>query len=156
MVLMIALVVLALGMVGYFYATAKVTISAYKADGVQATQRADEFAQIKEQVEQDAFQGTLFTSASIGEAADYAFITYTLRLDNACLVPIDSIEVQVEPDARDVLQLADGKVHSLDAKAQGDITATILTAADSHSIRELVVTYYVWGVSFSIRQTFGG
>ncbi len=71
-------------------------------------------------------------------------------------MPIDSIEVQVEPDDRDVLQLADGKVHSLDAKAQGDITATILTAADSHSIRELVVTYYVWGVSFSIRQTFGG
>ncbi len=156
MVLMIALVVLALGMVSYFYATAKVTLSAYKAEGVQATERADKFAQIKEQVEQDAFQGTLFTNAAIGDAADYAFITYTLRLDNACLVPIDSIEVQVEPDSKDVLQLGDGKVHSLDAKTQGDITATILTAADSHSIRELVVTYYVWGVSFSIHQTFGG
>jgi hypothetical protein len=41
---------------------------------VQATQRADELAQIKERWA-GCLQGTLFTSASIGEAADYAFIT---------------------------------------------------------------------------------
>ncbi len=156
MFLMIAMVVLALGLVGYFYATAKVTIAAYNAEGVQASTRAELFEQIKAQAAQNTFQGTLFTDTPLGEVTDYAFITYTLRLNNQSLIPLDMIEVQVEPDTRDVLQLGDGKVHSLDVKAQGDISATILTAADSHAIREVVVTYYVWGVSFSIRQTLGG
>ncbi|MEA5146468.1 MAG: hypothetical protein VB041_10585 [Candidatus Limiplasma sp.] len=66
------------------------------------------------------------------------------------------IEVQVVPNASDVLQIGDLSVRHLEAKSQGDVTATILTAKDSHTIRELIVTYYVWGISFSIRETYGG
>jgi hypothetical protein len=157
MILMIVLVVAALGAVGYFFATAKVTVAAYKAEGVPAAQQAALFEQLKTQVAQNEFQGTLFiTGRTLGNAEDYAFITYTLRLSNQCLVPIDMVEVQVVPDDGDVLQTGDTAVHSLDAKSQGDITATLLTAVNSNSIRELIVTYYVWGVSFSIRQTYGG
>lgn len=156
MILMIALVVLALALVGYFFATAKVSIAAYKAEGIQASARADQFEQIKAQVEAGAFEGTLFQTGALGSADQYAFITYTLRLNNQCLVPVDMVEVQVVPDPGDVLQIGDLSVRSLDAKSQGDITATILTAKDSNSIRELIVTYYVWGVSFSIRETYGG
>jgi len=156
MIVMIALVVLSLALVGYFFATAKVSIAAYKAEGIQATERADLFGQIKQQVAQNAFQGTLFQTGPLGEADQYALITYTLRLSNQCLVPVDMVEVQVVPDPKDVLQIGDLTVHSLEAKSQGDITATILTAKDSNSIREMIVTYYVWGVSFSIRETYGG
>ncbi|NCB36636.1 MAG: hypothetical protein EOM58_11410 [Clostridia bacterium] len=156
MILMIALVVLSLALVGYFFATAKVSIVHYSANGVPATEQQAVFDTLKTQIAQKSFQGTLFQTAEPGEAADYAFITYTLRLSNQCLVPIDMVEVQVVPDPADVLQLGDLNVHSLDAKSQGDITATLLTSKNSHSIRELIVTYYVWGVSFSIRETYGG
>ena len=156
MIFMIALVVLALLLVGYFYATAYVSIAAFKAEGISAAERADQFASIKAELNQNAFIGTRFSTAALGEAADYALITYTLRLSNQCLVPIDMVEVQVVPDPADIAQLGDLTVHSLDAKSQGDITATILTARDSNSIRELIVTYYVWGVSFTIRETYGG
>ena len=156
MIFMIALVVLALLLVGYFYATARVSIVAYKANGVSAAEKPDDFAQAKEALAQNAFIGTRFSMAALGDAADYAFITYTLRLSNQCLVPIDMVEVQVVPDPSDIAQLGDLTVHSLDAKTQGDITATILTAKGSNSIRELIVTYYAWGVSFSIRETYGG
>jgi hypothetical protein len=155
-IFMVALVVLTLGLVGYFYGTANVSIAAYRAEGFQATERPELFESVKSAVANGTFEGTLFQTGALGEAADYAFITYTLRLSNQCLVPIDTIEVQVVPDAKDVLQIGDLAVHSLDAKSQGDITATILTAKDSHSVRELIVTYYVWGVSFSIRETYGG
>ena len=156
MIVMIALVVLTLALVGYFFASAKVTIAAYNAGGGIATGNQALFDQIKAQVAKDAFIGTQFKKEPLGNAEDYAFITYTLRLSNQCLVPIDMIEVQVVPGTSDVLQIGDLAVHSLDAKTQGDITATILTAKDSHAIRELIVTYYVWGVSFTIRTTYGG
>ena len=155
MIFMIALVVLALLMVGYFYATARVSIVAYDARGVSASQRADEFARVKTALAQDALIGTRFSAAPLGEAADYAFITYTLRLSNQCLVPVDMVEVQVVPDPGDIAQIGDLTVYSLDAKTQGDITATILTVKESNAIRELIVSYYVWGVSFTIRETYG-
>lgn len=156
MILMIALVVLSLALVGYFFATAKVSIVQYSASGTPATEQQTLFDELKTKIAQKSFQGTQFQTAELGEAADYAFITYTLRLSNQCLVPIDMVEVQVVPDPADVLQLGDLNVHSLDAKSQGDITATLLTSKNSHSIRELIVTYYVWGVSFTIRETYGG
>ena len=156
MFLMVALVVLALLLVGYFFATARVSISAYRAEGSPATERSVQFEQIKTALAQGAFIGTRFQTGELGAVEEYAFITYTLRLNNQCLVPVDMVEVQVVPDPNDVAQLGDVSVHSLDAKTQGDITATILTTRDSHSVRELIVTYYVWGVSFSIRETYGG
>ena len=156
MYLMITLVVLALCVVGYFFATAKVTITAYDAKGVQATQNQTLYDQLKNDVSQNTLQGTLFKTGALGDAADYAFITYTVRLSNQCLVPIDMVEIQVEPDPEDVLQIGDTSVHSLNARSVGDITATILTVKDMDAVREVIVSYYVWGVSFTIRQTIGG
>ena len=156
MYLMITLVVLALGVVGYFFATAKVTITAYDAKGAQATQNQALFDQLKDDVAQNTLQGTLFKTATLGNATDYAFITYTVRLSNQCLVPIDMVEIQVEPDPEDVLQMGDTAVRSLNARSVGDITATILTAKNKDAVREVIVSYYVWGVSFTIRQTIGG
>lgn len=156
MYLMITLVVLALGVVGYFFATAKVTITAYDAKGAQATQNQALFDQLKNDVAQNTLRGTLFKTATLGNATDYAFITYTVRLSNQCLVPIDMVEIQVEPDPEDVLQIGDTAVYSLNARSVGDITATILTAKDKDAVREVIVSYYVWGVSFTIRQTIGG
>ncbi len=156
MFLMIALVVLALLVVGYFYATARVSIAAYKAEGVAASENAALFAQTQEALARGTFEGTVFNDAALGPIENYAWITYTLRLSNQCLVPVDMVEVQVVPDPQDVLQMGNAAVQALEAKTMGDVTATILTAKDSHSIRELIVTYYVWGVSFSIRETYGG
>ncbi|MDD3411348.1 MAG: hypothetical protein PHY12_11130 [Eubacteriales bacterium] len=153
---MAALLLVTLGVTGYFFATANVRIAAYKAEGMQATANQPLFEQLKAQVADETFEGTLFQTGELGSIEDYAFITYTLRLSNQCLVPIDMVEVRVVPGSGDALQIGDLAVHSLGAQSQGDITATILTAKDSHAIRELVVTYYVWGVSFTIQETYGG
>lgn len=155
-ILVAVILVLTLGMVGYFYATARVSIAAWKAEGISAGAQSEAFESIKQQVRDKTFTGTLFQEQELGNAEDYAFITYTLRLNNQCLVPINMIEVRIVPGSDDVLQLSDLQVHSLNAKSQGEVTATILTRKDSHAIRELVVTYYVWGVSFTITDTYGG
>jgi hypothetical protein len=156
MFVMIALVVLALGVVGYFFLTAKVSVTASGAQGQLASQNTALFDQLKTQLDESSFQGTRFSTDALGNAEDYAFITYTVRLSNQCLVPIDMVEVQVEPDAGDVLQIGDISVHSLKSRSVGDITATILTTKNNDAAREVVISYYVWGVSFSIRRAIGG
>ena len=90
------------------------------------------------------------------DASDYVYLEYTLRIRNNCLVPIDMIEVQVIPHSDDILQTVDLGVRSLDLKSEGDLKVRVLAPKDTHPIREMIVTYYVWGVSFSLRTTFGG
>ena len=155
MLFMIALVIVAVLIVGYFFFTAKVTVADCDSTGRAASTQPDLFQQMKEYVALDAFPGVMFSDEPIGDAAEYAFITYTLELSNECLVPIDRIEVQIIPRAGDVLQIGDTQVHSLSPKTSGSVTATILTQKDSHSVREVKITYYVWGVSFTIRTTCG-
>jgi len=155
MLFMIALVIVVVVVVGYFFFTVKVTVADCSISGSAATLQPELFQQIKQYTELDAFQGTLFTDEAIGDAEDYAFITYTIQLSNQCLVAVDTIEIQVIPEDGDVLQIGDYTVHSLDAKTSGSVSATILTAKNNHSVRDVVITYYVWGVSFSIEYTCG-
>jgi hypothetical protein len=155
MLFMIALVIVVVVIVGYFFFTAKVTVADCESTGRSAITQPDLFQQVKEYVALGAFPGVIFSDVGIGDAADYAFITYTLELSNQCLVPIDMIEIQIVPQDGDILQLGDFAVHSLQPKTNGSVTATILTRRDSNAVREVLITYYVWGVSFSIKTTCG-
>ena len=65
------------------------------------------------------------------------------------------IEVKVVPQADDILQVADLQVKSLDLKSEGDLTVQILAPKDTHPIREMIVTYYLWGVSGNVKTMYG-
>ena len=97
----------------------------------------------------------MYTSAPIGDAANYQFYTYTVRLKNSCFLAADMVEVQVTPMEGDVLQIGDTSAKVLAARTTGDIQATILTDINMHAVRELNVTYYMWGLPFTLRTTYG-
>lgn len=149
------LIVMAL-MVGYLFLTAEVRVTSVAVEGVSAADDPAAFEALKTSVVDETFQGTLYQKPLVwGEAGDYVYLNYTLRLRNDCLVPIDMIEVQVVPQATDILQIGDFTVKSLDPKSEGDLSVRILVPKDTHSVRELIVTYYVWGVSFNLKTTYG-
>ena len=153
-VLIVLLVIIAFLLVGYFFATASVSITAFGATGKQCADHVEEFNSIKAALEDETFIGTRFSFEPLKEAQDYALITYSVRLSNQCLVPIDMIEIQVVPDPTDILQLGQTKVYSLQPKSEGEFSATVMVPRESHSVRQLIVTYYVWGVSFDVKATY--
>ena len=143
-------------MVVYLFLTAEVRVTGVEVVGVSVAQDPAAFETLKNSVVEETFQGTLYQKPLEWEdPSEYVYLTYTLHIRNDCLVPIDMIEVQVVPQATDILQIGDFSVKSLDAKSEGDLTAQILAPKDTHSVRELIVTYYVWGVSFSLKTTYG-
>lgn len=143
-------------MVGYLFLTAEVRVTSVAVEGVSAADDPAAFEALKTSVVDETFQGTLYQKPlEWGEPGDYVYLNYTLRLRNDCLVPIDMIEVQVVPQATDILQIGDFTVKSLDPKSEGDLSVRILVPKDTHSVRELIVTYYVWGVSFNLKTTYG-
>ena len=152
----VSLLLVTVLLVGYLFATSHVTVLKMTAEGVSAGNDPAVFEQVKTAVEEQTFQGTLFQKPlEWKEAGEYAWITYTIRLHNGCLVPLDMIEAQVVPQSTDILQTADLQVHSLAMRSDGDLQVTSLTDASAHPVREVIVSYYVWGVSFSKKATLG-
>ena len=144
-------------LVGYFFLTAEVQVTAISAQGIPAGNDTAAFEQLKSAVTEGTFQGTLYQKPlEWKDASEYVYLTYTLRIRNNCLVPIDMIEAQVVPQSTDILQMGDFEVRSLEAKSEGDLTVRVLAPKDTHPVREIIVTYYVWGVSFNLKTTYGG
>lgn len=141
--------------VGYLYLTANVTVEAVGVTAVEASTQAALFEDLRLQQEEHRVLGTAYVSTPLGDAANYQFFTYTVRLKNNCFVTADMVEVQVTPMDGDVLQIGDGTAYALPARTTGDISATILTDIRMHAVRELNVTYYMWGVPFTIKTTYG-
>lgn len=143
-------------LVGYLFLTAQVQVMDIQVKGTPASADAQAFEKLKQSVLDETFQGTLFQKPLEWKDADeYVYLTYTVRLRNSCLVPIDMVEAQVVPQSSDILQVAQLDVRSLDLKSEGDLTVTILAPKDTHSVREMIITYYLWGVSGSVKALSG-
>lgn len=152
---MVVLLLAAVAGVGYLYATAQVTVEALGAQAHEAQSQQATFDDLKRRLENGTVLGTVFQDDPLGDSADYAFFTYTVRLRNDSLLTADMIEIQIVPTDKDVLQMGDTSPKSLAPRSRGDITGTILTKRDSDAMREIIVTYYIWGRSFSITETYG-
>ena len=132
------------------------TVESVGVIAVEAATQPELFSQLRQQVESGSVLGTAYTSQTwLDGAENYQFYTYTLRLRNDCFVPADMIEVQVTPMDGDVLQIGDYSVKQLTARTTGDLQVTILTAIGMHPVRELNVSYYVWGMPFTLKTTYG-
>ncbi|MBE5794037.1 MAG: hypothetical protein E7323_05075 [Clostridiales bacterium] len=151
----VAILVVMLLMLGYLFLSAEVTVSVVGAEMVSA-EMVPQFAELKESLIEDTFIGTVYQKPSQWkQPADYAYVTYTVHVNNGCLVPIEMIEVQVVPQPSDIAQIGNVQNASLKAKSEGDLTTTILASAGGNPARELIVSYYVWGVSFQLRTIAG-
>ena len=154
-IFLVILVIAALAGIGYLYFTSNITVSFVSVTATDPASQLDTFDQVKAAVENDTFVGTRYSSAPLTGAEDYLFYTWTVHLENQSFLPADTIEIQVTPMAGDALLIGDTTLHSLSARDHTDLSATILTARDKHSVREAIVSWYVWGLPFSARITLG-
>lgn len=153
-IICVALLLVTVLGVGAHYLTANVTILAQSVSAVEATNQQELFNSLASQVRTGAVVGTAYVTAQeLSGAEDYVFYTYTFRLENNTSLPAEMLEVQITPMGGDILQIGSDQVLTLPAHSIGDLTATILTSRDMHAIREVNITYYIWGIPFTVRTT---
>ncbi len=153
-ILSVLVLIAALVGVGYLYMSANIFVEAVGVVAVDAPSQSDAFEALKEQVRLGAVLGTPYVPAQeLKDAEHYQFFTYTVRLRNNCAVPADMVELQVTPMSGDILQIGSYQDVKLPAHQTTDVTATILTDVNMHAIREVNVTYYIWGVPFTMKTT---
>lgn len=155
-ILMVIALVVAVCGVGYLYMTANVSVVAVGMTATEATVQQATFDKLKTDLTQNSLIGTSFQNdTELGEAQAYQFYTYTVRLRNFSMLTCDMVELQVTPREGDVLQMGNEQSKALSAGATGDISATVLTSVESLPVRELIITYYVWGIPFTVKTTYG-
>ncbi len=153
-ILSVLILIVTLVGVGYLYMTANIVVEAVGVIATDAASQPELFRDLQEQVRLGAVVGTPYVGAQeLSGPENYQFFTYTVRMRNNCAVPADMVELQVTPMSGDVLQIGSFADVKLPAGQTVDVSATILTAVNMHAIREVNITYYIWGVPFTMKTT---
>ena len=140
--------------VGYLYMNANVFVEAVGVIATDAVSQYELYEDLRDQLRLGAVAGKPYIAATeLSGPENYQFLTYTIRLRNNTSVPADMVELQVTPMAGDVLQIGSFEDVKLPAGRSVDATATILTDVNMHPIREVTITYYIWGVPFTMKTT---
>ena len=145
------LLVICLGLLGYVYFTADITVDTIQTVAMDAATQQPTFDAIQQQMELNQFIGTIYEDTVPRAVEEYQFIVYTIRLKNTSAIPAERVEVQVNPVQGDVVQIGDTLKRTLAPLSQGDINATILTRKGVHAHRQLKITCYLWGIPFTIQ-----
>ena len=152
-VLMLLLIALA-GVVGYGLFNTDLKVIGKSVQMVPATERAAEFAALREAVQKQSLLGTVLKKGDLGGSEGYSYYIYTLRLKNQGLVQAEMVEVQIAPMSSDVLFYGEtGEVKIAPGETR-DVWCVLLTKGTPHPVRDLRVTYYLWGHPHEVKYTY--
>ena len=154
-IILVLLVVAALVGVGYLWFSSSLEVSFTSVVATDPSVQTDAFSQVKKALENETFVGTRYSNAELGGPEGYIFYTWTVHLENRTFLPVDTVEIQLTPMSGDVLLYGDPNEHTCPARDGTDLSATILTSRNAHSVREAIVSWYAWGLPFSTRITLG-
>lgn len=119
-----------------------------------ANELPDWFEKDKTAVERNALIGTRIRQGEVGNAEDYQYHVYTLRVQNKGLVDAEMVEVQIAPTAGDVLYYGENGKVDIKAGETRDIFCVLLCDKGSHAVRNIYLTYYLWGHPNEVKFTY--
>ena len=154
-IIIIVLCLAAVGGLGWLYLSSNISVSFVSCIATDAVTQPDYYNQLKKQISENSFTGTLFSPDLPETPETCQFYTFNVRMENRAFIPAEVIELQVTPMKEDLLQIGDPDSRSLASGRSAEFSATILTTKEMHNVRELTVTYYVWGLPLSAKLTTG-
>lgn len=152
-IVLMVLVLLTGAVIGYELFHTAVEVTGATVQAFSASEREQEFQALRHAAEQNAVQGTLLRAAEWQSSGQYSYRVYTLRLKNPGLIPAEMVELQVVPIAEDVLFYGETGEIDLGPGAERNISVVLLTEGQPHPVREIKITYYLWGHPQEVKFT---
>ena len=137
--------VAALLLAGYviWASDARVSAEGYRVEA--AADRADSFSGIVSALNSGSDAIVSFDSADIGDADDYVFVTYTIRIRNSDLIPIEWIDLEIENQPDDILFVKPA-VQDIPALNQSLLSYTLMVRRGAVNYeRAATLSYYIYG-----------
>ena len=153
-IILLALVLAVGGVLGWelFHTNLQVTGKALQT--LPARDRAPQYDALRTVVARQSLLGTVLKKTEMGPAENYSYYIYTLRLKNNGLVPAEMVEMQVAPIENDVLFYGDTSETVIPPGQEKDVWVVLLTEGTPHSVRDLYITYYLWGHPQEVKFTY--
>lgn len=140
---------------GYVYYGAQMQIEGITAQVTPATEVQATYDDILAQLDNGSFLGTKYHETEFLMPESFAFLSLTVRMQNRGMFPMDWIQIEVQPDAADILQLPADRTPTLAGSSRGDFSTTLLTRTGADQTRTVTVTYYVLGKQMSVTYQMG-
>ena len=153
-ILLIVLVLAAGGVIGYGLFNTSLQVIGKGLQVFPAQERPMEFETLRMAVEQKSLVGTMLQQGNLGPSSDYTYYMYTLRIKNPGLVDAEMVELQIAPISQDVLFYGDLAEITIPAGETRDIWCVLLTKGAPHAVRDIYITYYVWGHPQEVKFTY--
>ena len=142
--LFVIVVLCALG-AGYVLWASDAALTAGGYQVVAAADSGDQFEKALSDIANVRDNVTLFTDETPGGADQYVFVTYTIRVRNADLVPFEWIDLSVRSKEGDVL-LVKPAVQDIPALNQSLLSFTLMAQRGLIDYeRQATLSYYVYG-----------
>ena len=153
-IILTLLVLIAAGCLGYALFNTDLHVVGKSLEVLPAAQRTAEFDALKSAMQRQSLLGTVLKTGEIGAAEEYTYYIYTLRLENKCLIPAEMVELQISPMDSDVLFYCDTKETIIPAGETRDVWCVLLTKGTPHAVRDIYITYYLWGHPQEVKYTY--
>ena len=137
----------------YIYLNTNLEVVSVSVNSIEARNISDKFIADREDLTNGIKTGRVFTN-ELNNGNDYYYIEYTMQLENNLLVDAESLELQVVPKNGDVYQSLSNVLPIIKRNEKAELKANLLSKKTAMGIREFVVSYYVWGIPFSLNYTF--
>lgn len=137
----------------YMYLNTNLEVISVSVKSIEARNMSDKFFADREDLTNGTKTGRVFTN-ELNNGNDYYYIEYTMQLENNLLVDAESLELQVVPKNGDVYQSLTNVLPIIKRNEKAELKANLLSKTTTMGIREFVVSYYVWGIPFSLNYTF--
>lgn len=152
--ILMALTVLAGGVLLYALFHSSLTVTAKGMQAISAADRAADFDQHRLSLQRQSLLGTVLKGGELGAAENYTYYVYTLRLKNTGLVTAEMVEVQLSPMAGDILYYGETGEIDIAPGAERDVWCVLLTEGQPTPVREMYITYYLWGNPQEVKYTY--
>lgn len=120
-----------------------------------ASEQMDEYNLLKTAVLHKSLEGTTF-SDEVPEANLCRFDTYTVRLKNNGLLPVEMVEIQLSQEDGDILYYGSGSEVTIAPGETKDVWVKLLTGGNDIAARDMYITYYIWGHPQTEKFTYSG
>ncbi len=119
-----------------------------------AADNPQEFAALQNNVANESVIGTIYQADALINPSDYSYYVYTLRLKNNGLLPMEMVEIQVAAGDSDILSYTDSSEISIKPGQTRDVWCVLVVKGEPHTVRQLHITYYIWGRPYRVKFTY--
>lgn len=155
-IVFMVLVLLAGTVIGYELFHTAIEVKGTVVQAFPASDREQEFQALRLAAEKNALQGTLLRRAEWQSSEHYTYHVYTIRLKNPGLLPAQMVELQVVPISQDILFYGETGEADLAPGEERNLSVVLLTEGQPHQVREIKITYYIWGHAQEVKFTCEG